>query len=258
MSTGYRARLHRIGRWWAVDIPELAIHTQCRTLDEAEDMAREAIAGAVGTTPDTIAVDLVVPEFAPLLHTVTEARRRRAAADSAERQALSDAVRTLVEDLRMSQGDACRLLGMSHQTVARLSPARGSADSRPWHLDGQPEPGSRGPGGLGRVGGPGSGRAGGVTGGGDFGGGDGSGTIGGARAGAGAGRAGGGDGSGDVEGSGSTAGADRWHDVHGHRHPAENRPAGSPHPGGTTRPHGHRPASSTIRPRWAVGSEDEV
>lgn len=257
MSTGYQARLRRIGRWWAVDIPELAIHTQCRTLDEAEDMAREAIAGAVGTPPDTVAVDLVVPEFAPLLHTVTEARRRRAAADSAERQALSDAVRTLVEDLRMSQGDACRLLGMSHQTVARLSPARGSADSRPWHLEGQPEPGPRGFGALGRVGGAGAGRAGGVTGGGgDFGGGDGFGNIGGARAGGGAGRAGAGGGAGD--GFGSIGGADTGHDVHGHRHPAENRLAGSPHPGGTTRPHGHRPASSTIRPRWAVGSEDEV
>ncbi|MBT2492697.1 hypothetical protein J7E96_30140 [Streptomyces sp. ISL-96] len=134
MSTAYVARLHRIGRWWAVDVPDLNIHTQCRTLDEAEDMARDAIAQAIDIRPDTITVDLVVPEFAPLLQCVLEAKRQRAAADAAEQQALADAARTLVEDLRVSQGDACRLLGLSHQEVSHLSPARGSVDARPWQL----------------------------------------------------------------------------------------------------------------------------
>ncbi|MER7819198.1 hypothetical protein [Streptomyces sp. NPDC096153] len=243
MSTGYQARLHRIGRWWAVDIPELAIHTQCRTLDEAEDMAREAIAEALGTFPDAVAVDLVVPEFAPLLHTVTEARRRRAAADSAERQALSEAVRTLVEDLRMSQGDACRLLGMSHQTVARLAPARGSADSRPWHVDGQPAPRSRG---FGNGGGTGGGGIGGSAGGGGVGLGSGGG--------GGGGRVG-------IDGFGGAVGeGDARQEPHGHGHqrPAESRSGGSPRTaGGMTRTGGHRPGASTIRPRWAV-AEDEA
>ncbi|MEU2492786.1 hypothetical protein [Streptomyces sp. NPDC007883] len=247
MSTGYQARLHRIGRWWAVDIPELAIHTQCRTLDEAEDMAREAIAEALGTFPDAVAVDLVVPEFAPLLHTVTEARRRRAAADSAERQALSEAVRTLVEDLRMSQGDACRLLGMSHQTVARLAPARGSADSRPWHVDGQPAPRPRG---FGNGVGTGGGRIGGSAGGGGAGLGSegfGEGEGGGGRAGIG--------GFGGAVGEGH---ARREPHGHGHQRPAESRSGGSPRTaGGMTRTGGSRPAASTIRPRWAV-AEDEA
>ncbi|MBT2511629.1 hypothetical protein J7I98_38795 [Streptomyces sp. ISL-98] len=135
MSHGYEAHLHRIGRWWAVDIPDAALHTQCRTLDEAEDLAREAIAEARGVQADTIAVELVVPEFASVLQAVSEARSRRAAADGAEQQAVADAARTLVEDLRVSQGDACRLLGVSHQEVSQLSTApRGSADSRPWRL----------------------------------------------------------------------------------------------------------------------------
>ncbi|MGW7366448.1 hypothetical protein ACWGI8_24190 [Streptomyces sp. NPDC054841] len=135
MSTCYRAQLHRIGRWWAVDIPELALHTQCRTLDEAEGVARDAIAEAHGMRPDTIAVELVVPEFAALLQGVLEARRQRAWADAAEQQTIAAAARTLVEDLYVSQGDACRLLGISHQEVSQLSPARDSADPRPWHLD---------------------------------------------------------------------------------------------------------------------------
>lgn len=135
MSTGYEVRLHRIGRWWAVDIPDASVHTQCRTLEGAEGMARDALSEALGIRPDTIAVELVVPEFASVLQCVSEARSRRAAADAAEQQAVADAARTLVEDLRVSQGDACRLLGVSHQEVSQLSTApRGSADSRPWRL----------------------------------------------------------------------------------------------------------------------------
>jgi hypothetical protein len=97
-------------------------------------MARDAIAQAIGIPPDTITVDLVVPEFAPLLQGVLEAKRHRAEADAAEHQALADAARTLVEELRVSQGDACRLLGLSHQDVSHLSPARASTDARPWQL----------------------------------------------------------------------------------------------------------------------------
>lgn len=145
--TRYRARLHRIGRWWALDIPEVAVHTQCRTLDEAEDMVRDAIAGALGSEPDTIAVELVVPEFAPLLEGVREARTHRAAADAAELRALADAARALVEDSGVSQSDAGRLLGLSHQDVSRLATARGAAESRPWRLGPLSAPGAQaGPG----------------------------------------------------------------------------------------------------------------
>ncbi|MGX1882207.1 hypothetical protein [Streptomyces sp. NPDC055287] len=138
----YEARLHRIGRWWAVDIPQAAVHTQCRTLGEAEDMARDAIAEACGIRPDTVAVTLVVPEFAPLLRGVREARTHRAAADAAEQQALADAARTLIEDHHVSQSDAGRLLGLSHQEVSQLPPARRSSGSRPWQLGPPPPPGA--------------------------------------------------------------------------------------------------------------------
>ncbi|MCF3146126.1 type II toxin-antitoxin system HicB family antitoxin [Streptomyces platensis] len=146
MSTQYEARLRRIGRWWAVDVPELAIHTQCRTLDEAEDMAREAIVGALDVRPETVGVELVVPEVAALLESVVAARRQRAAADAAEEKALADAARTLSEDLRVSQGDACRLLGVSQQEMSRLSrAARSSTDVRaqllgPPNSSGTPRP----------------------------------------------------------------------------------------------------------------------
>ncbi|MFF4951359.1 type II toxin-antitoxin system HicB family antitoxin [Streptomyces chattanoogensis] len=132
MSTHYETRLYRIGRWWAVDVPELAIHTQCRTLDEAEDMARGAIGEALGMRPETVDLRLVVPEVTALMESVLVARRERAAAEAAEQAALADAARTLSEDLQMSPGDACRLLGVSQQEMSRLSrAARASADARP-------------------------------------------------------------------------------------------------------------------------------
>ncbi|TJZ42218.1 hypothetical protein FCH28_34945 [Streptomyces piniterrae] len=95
-------------------------------------MARDAIGETLGIRPETVGLELVVPEVAPLLDEVLEARRQRAAADAAERQALAEAARTLSEDLRLSQGDASRLLGVSQQEMSQLSrAARGSADARP-------------------------------------------------------------------------------------------------------------------------------
>lgn len=41
----YTAVCERSGSWWAVSVPELrGVHTQARRLDQAETMAREAIA----------------------------------------------------------------------------------------------------------------------------------------------------------------------------------------------------------------------
>ncbi len=117
-----------MGRWWAVDIPAVAVQTQCRTLDEAEDMARDAIGGAFGVPPETIAVDLVVPEVAPLLEGVLQARQRRAAAAAAEQQTLAEAAQALAENLGVSPSDTCRLLGISQQEVSELAPPRNSGD----------------------------------------------------------------------------------------------------------------------------------
>ncbi len=121
-----------------MEIPALDIHTQCRTLDEAEDMARDAIAAALGAPSDAIAVELVIAQAAPLLRGVWEARSRRAAAVDAEERSLTEAARTLVEEWRVSQGDVCRLLGMSQQEVARLVPLRTSGASRQRQLDASP------------------------------------------------------------------------------------------------------------------------
>ncbi|MFE1953275.1 hypothetical protein ACFW9D_22735 [Streptomyces sp. NPDC059524] len=120
----YEVRLHRMGRLWALDIPDLGLHTQCRTLERVDELARGLVAEAVGVSPDVIELSILVPELAPLLNSVAEARRRRAAALDAENEAIAAAVHELVDELHVSQGDAGHLLGMPLSEVAHFTPAR--------------------------------------------------------------------------------------------------------------------------------------
>ncbi|MGW1167839.1 hypothetical protein [Streptomyces sp. NPDC002550] len=130
----FQVLLHRIDRWWAVDIPRLDLHSQCRTLEKVEDLARGLVAEAVGVPPDVIELDILVPELAPLLGSVAEAQHRRAAALAAENQAIVAAVHELVENLHVSQGDVGRLLGMPPSVVARFTPPLGSSPAGPGQL----------------------------------------------------------------------------------------------------------------------------
>ncbi|MCX5353277.1 hypothetical protein OG901_37010 [Streptomyces mirabilis] len=136
MSPRYEIQvlLHRIGRWWAVDIPRLDLHSQCRTLERVEDLARGLVAEAVGVPADVIVLDLLVPELARVLGSVVEARHRRAAAVAAEEQAIAAAVHELVDKFDVSQGDAGRLLGLPPSEVARFTPPRGSTPASPGQL----------------------------------------------------------------------------------------------------------------------------
>ncbi|GHD86968.1 hypothetical protein [Streptomyces naganishii] len=141
----FHVLLRRIGRWWAVDIPSLDLHTQCRTLEGAEDLARGMVAEALGVPAEVIATKMVVPELAPVLGPVAEARQRRAAAVAAEDEAIAAAVHELVGKLHVSQGDAARLLGLPTSEVAHFTPERGSAltDTR---RDAGPRPSGPAPG----------------------------------------------------------------------------------------------------------------
>ncbi|MFE7954458.1 hypothetical protein [Streptomyces sp. NPDC057413] len=140
MTRRHEVRLHRMGRWWALDVPGHGLHSQCRTLDEAEDLARALLAEALGTRPDQVAVRLVVPELGPELDAVAGARRRREAAVAAEREAVATAVRILVDTLGVGPGDVGRLLGLSPDEVARLIPRRTSRAAAA-HLTRVPPPG---------------------------------------------------------------------------------------------------------------------
>lgn len=145
-TTTYTAVCERAGRWWTIRIAQIdGLTAQVRNLDQAEVIARQSIARAVGVPPESITID-VVPE-APLA--VTQALQARSTA----RQALEAAVRSTLSalDALAQQGykfhDAVAMLGLSPTEIEQYAPGRfeqGDApvapappDSSPMQMAGQ-------------------------------------------------------------------------------------------------------------------------
>lgn len=119
----YTVRARRIGGWWALDVEGApGVHTQVRRIDQAEEMAREAIAGVLRIAPDSFQVE-VAPEVPAALRTLvaqaTKARSRATEAQDTAAQLTRDAARRLVAE-GLTVRDAGALLGVSHQRIAQL------------------------------------------------------------------------------------------------------------------------------------------
>lgn len=119
----YLVRARRIGSWWALDVEGLpGVHTQVRRIDQADEMARDAIAGVLGISPDSFEI-VVTPEVPTALRTMvdqaTKARSQAAQAQDAAAQLTRDAAQGLVDE-GLTVRDAGALLGLSHQRVAQL------------------------------------------------------------------------------------------------------------------------------------------
>lgn len=119
----YTVRARRIGGWWALDVEGLSgVHTQVRRIDQADDMAREAIAGVLGVAADTFET-VIAPEVPAALRSMVdeaiEARSQAAHAQDAAGQLTRDAARRLVDE-GLTVRDAGVLLGLSHQRIAQL------------------------------------------------------------------------------------------------------------------------------------------
>lgn len=98
------------------------VHTQVRRIDQAEDMARDAIAGVLNVAPDSFEV-IVVPEMPDTVRAIvdqaTAARSQAAKAQDVAGQLTRQAARRLVEE-GLTVRDAGVLLGVSHQRIAQL------------------------------------------------------------------------------------------------------------------------------------------
>jgi hypothetical protein len=98
------------------------VHTQVRRIDQADEMARDAIAGVLDVAPDSFEI-VVTPEVPEALRTMvykaTKARSRAAHAQDAAAQLTRAAARRLVEE-GLTVRDAGVLLGVSHQRIAQL------------------------------------------------------------------------------------------------------------------------------------------
>jgi len=125
--TSYVVVAQRVGAWWAVEVPELrGVFTQARNLDQAEAMARDAIALFLDVPAHTIAIELqVVPPLEvrsvvdEALRAKEEAERARAAAAGAMERAVAAAAQAGI-----TSRDTGRLLRISHQRVAQVAQRR--------------------------------------------------------------------------------------------------------------------------------------
>jgi predicted RNase H-like HicB family nuclease len=120
----FTVRARRIGGWWALDVEgEPGVHSQVRRIDQAEEMARDAIAGVLDIAPDSFEI-VVAPEVPAAVRTMVDqamkARSHAAQAQVAAAQLTRDAAQRLVAG-GLTVRDAGVLLGVSHQRVAQLT-----------------------------------------------------------------------------------------------------------------------------------------
>ncbi|MFD8122090.1 type II toxin-antitoxin system HicB family antitoxin [Streptomyces albidoflavus] len=135
--TTYKATAERQGRFWVVRVDGLPEGeqnvTQGLTWTEAHEYARELVSLVLDIEDDPAAytVDLV-PADPAMFEVVREAEEADAAAQQADkrrRAAMTHAARTLV-DLGLTQAEAGRMLGVTHQRIAQLAPKAPSKNAK--------------------------------------------------------------------------------------------------------------------------------
>lgn len=127
----YTVTARRTGDWWALEVPGVpGAHSQCKRLDQAADMAREAIAMVVDTDETDIEVEVHPQLPRKVDELVASFRRAQAAQEDAARRAQqeqSDALHDLVSDCHLSYRDVGQLVGLSHQRVSQVLKAKADA-----------------------------------------------------------------------------------------------------------------------------------
>jgi len=121
--TQYVVRARRIGSWWALDVEGVSgAHTQVRRIDQADEMARDAIAGILGVARDSFEVQVapVVPDaIRAMVDEAAQARSQAARAQDVAARLTREAAQRLVDE-GLTVRDAGVLLGVSHQRIAQL------------------------------------------------------------------------------------------------------------------------------------------
>jgi len=106
---------------WLVRIKGVdGCQTYGRTLRQAEDRIREALAAWVDREPETLIIAPQLPQDVALLaNEVSQARNAAEQAGADAQRATVEAVRRLTK-MGLSRRDAADLLGISHQRVQQL------------------------------------------------------------------------------------------------------------------------------------------
>lgn len=116
----YRVNATRVGQWWSLDAPEVRFgSSQCKRLDQAEDVIREAIAIALDVDGDSFGISLSVeppPGVTAAVERAQASRRRIAELQDEYFSAVAD----IVLDEGLTYRDAGVILGISHQRVGQI------------------------------------------------------------------------------------------------------------------------------------------
>jgi hypothetical protein len=111
-TTTFTALCERAGRWWTIQIPQLAgLSAQARSLDQVEIMARQVVARHLGVPPESIAIE-VIPDAPPQVSQALQARHAARLAVEAAALATRAALETMAAD-GVAFHDAATLLGLT-------------------------------------------------------------------------------------------------------------------------------------------------
>lgn len=120
----YTARCVRAGDWWAIIVPEVpGVFSQARRLDQAEEMARDAIAAMLRVSPRSFDVSVSPDLPGGISAEIDAAKELRQVAERAQREATAatrQVAATLLEACQLTLRDIGSLLGMSHQRVSQV------------------------------------------------------------------------------------------------------------------------------------------
>ncbi|HEY0938359.1 MAG TPA: hypothetical protein VGD91_32005 [Trebonia sp.] len=129
-TTTFTALCEQAGRWWTIRVPQIeGLTAQVRSLDQAEIVARQLIARALGAPAEAIRVDVFPDAPAP----VADALRKRHAAQVAVETA-SEATRDALGVLAREGypfHDAATMLGLSPAEITLFGPVGARPQQRP-------------------------------------------------------------------------------------------------------------------------------
>lgn len=125
-TTTFTALCERAGRWWTIQIPQLAgLTAQARSLDQVEMMARQVIARHLGLPPESITVDVIPDAPQPVGHALQARHAARLAVEAAA-LATRAALGALAAE-GVTFHDAATMLDLTPAEIDVFAPVTGNA-----------------------------------------------------------------------------------------------------------------------------------
>lgn len=122
MKKSYTATATKTGKYWHIEVPKVESVTQARSLDEADEMARDLISILTEEAPDSFEIELQVnlPQEAADARQKAEELRQKAVRDNADAAVYSRRSVAVLRTEGYSQKDIAATLGISRQRAAQL------------------------------------------------------------------------------------------------------------------------------------------